>query len=110
MAERDLTDAIAIALPLRGLDPTADDPVDHSVEVVHEDGDRPMAGVLRLLLDRDRAVLGELPRLLGVVGYEGRLTGEIALPGLRSMEVPNVELGKRARVPSGHRKELIFAG
>ena len=61
VVERDLADAVVVGLAFRGLDATGDDLVHHGVEVVHEDSDCAVPRVLRLLLDRDRTVLGELP-------------------------------------------------
>jgi hypothetical protein len=78
----------------------SDDPFDNVVEVIHEDGDGAVAGVLRLFLDGDRMILGELPTSWVSWGAKEESPRSRAYHAFCGLEVPHVEYREQGE---GHR-------
>ncbi len=95
IAVGDLADAVPVRLAGLRLDATGTGGLGERVEVTHEQRLHGVAGVLRLELDVEEAVLGELPDRLGVVRHERRVVAQqTAVPVLRDVEVAHVHAGE----------------
>jgi hypothetical protein len=87
-----LPHTVGIRLPLHGLDPASGDLGDESVEIVNEDRLDGVTGVLGVLLDEERSVLGKLPHRFCVGCDEGRLGAQQShVPGFRSLIVTDAD-------------------